>query len=557
MTEADVNEYLKVNSKNASFDHTANPLVTVLLPTYNRADFLPLAIESVLRQSYQRLELIIIRDGGQAVAPIVQSYNDDRIRFIDRAENRGKAASLNEAIGIARGSYISYLDDDDVWYPNHLQVLLEALQQHPKFGLAYTDLYKAHYRSLPGSRRLVLAKNIEISRDFDRLLMLQFNHVLHVSLMHRRDLLNKAGLYNENLNVLIDWDLTRRLCFYTDFLHVPVVTGEYYAAIENSDRVSIQRRKNVNDYVRNVLTIRSSRPPKPWPYIQDVSVVILHDKADDALMQTLRLLWGHSFYPHQVYLPLTSQEFQKVESGFPNLVHVDTPQACDPNHRLDRVLEVCEGDYVAIIPTGLTVASDEACFIERSLNPLLMLSQENCAFEIVESDSDHWGAIFRMSQLQQARKRFPDKEIRWAAQASGIDIRKPREAEYPFQFDNLLTAVTDLQQDGQWIRAERVMEYMSEHYGNTDWMQTLRANALYWAGRIEEASLIAHQLNQVRPTVACLLIEARCNKKSGQFQKAAALFRRAQDILDGNHIGLLKSSNNHVFQTHYSDKGCV
>jgi glycosyltransferase involved in cell wall biosynthesis len=546
-----------MNPERTYDDNGTGPLVTVLLATYNRAAFLPVAIESVLRQDFENFELFVIRDGGEGVAPIVHAYADARIRFIDRAENRGKAASLNEAIAMARGEYIAYLDDDDIWYPNHLRVLADALRRYPEYGAAYSDLYKTHYRLLPGLRRQVLAKNVEISRDFDRWLMLQFNHVLHVSVMHRRELLNRAGPYNEQLNVLIDWDLTRRLCFYTDFLHVPVVTGEYYAAIENSDRMSIQRRKNVRDYVRNVLTIRSHRPPKPWPHLHDLSVVILHEKADEALMQTLRLLWGHSFYPHQVYMSLPIAEFEKVRSAFPNLVNIETAPSDDAKRRLDRVLAVCEGTCVAIVPVGLSVASEESCFLARSLYPLLMSSQRNIAYEIVEADPVRWGAVFRKTELRQLRLHYPHLNIQQAAQAAGMDVRKPREAEYPFQFDNLLTAVTDLQQAGQWSKAAKALNYMAEHYGNHDWMQTLVANALYRAGQVEAALNLIHPLNRHRPTVARLLIEARCQKHNHQYQKALRLYQHAQNIVDGGQARDAAACVTSGTQTDFPDQGCV
>ncbi|MHC4237956.1 MAG: glycosyltransferase family 2 protein, partial [Planctomycetota bacterium] len=130
-----------------------DPLVTVLLPTYNRPRSLSTAIDSVLAQSYSQFELIVIRDGGQPIASIMQSYDDARIVLIDRDENRGKAASLNEALARAKGQYVCYLDDDDQWYSNHIQTLVHALEDNPEYGLAYSDLYKVHYRALSGSRR--------------------------------------------------------------------------------------------------------------------------------------------------------------------------------------------------------------------------------------------------------------------------------------------------------------------------------------------------------------------------------------------------------------------
>ncbi len=277
------------------------PLVSVLMSSYNRHEYISEAIESVLRQSYANFELIVIRDGGTELRHIVCKYDDSRIIFIDRDENRGKAHSLNQAIERARGKYICYLDDDDIYYPHHIKVLVEALESQDECQVAYSDLYKAHCRIEPDGSRTVLSKNVEVSRDFNRTVMLQFNHVLHVSLMHRRDLFDKAGLYNEKVKVLIDWDLTRRLSFYTDFKHIYEVTGEFYAPVGDSDRISIKRRKNKTDYIWTVLTIRSTRPPKPWPKVNDLSVIVLADRLDDQAEQMIRDIWSHVYRMAESY----------------------------------------------------------------------------------------------------------------------------------------------------------------------------------------------------------------------------------------------------------------
>ena len=93
---------------------------------------------------------------------------------------------------------------------SHVETLVRALETQTDCQAAYSDLYRVYCEVRPGGDRVVLSKHVEISRDFDRFLMLYFNHVLHVSLMHRRDLLDKTGPYTESLNILIDWDITRR-----------------------------------------------------------------------------------------------------------------------------------------------------------------------------------------------------------------------------------------------------------------------------------------------------------------------------------------------------------
>jgi hypothetical protein len=509
-----------------------NPLVTVLLPTHNRPESVSAAIDSVLAQSHSEFELIVIRDGGEPIASIMQNYDDSRICLIDRDENRGKAASLNEALHQAEGKYICYLDDDDRWYSHHIQTLVQALEKNADYGLAYSDLYKVHYRPLSVGRRQILAKNLEISRDFDRMLMFQFNHVLHVSLMHRRDLLDQAGPYNEDLKVLIDWDLTRRLCFYTDFLHIPSVTGEYYASVGECDRISVQQRKDTGSYLRNLLTIRSTRPPKPWPCAKEMAVIVLHDRCDEVLTKSLADLWSHGYYPCRIYIPLPASELDRLQTAVPNIVRVPVSEAAAEGQKIDAVLAVAEGDYLALVPTGLPVEHDQVSFLERSLYPLIQNGEPNVAYEIVEADQHRWGAVFRRVDVVHLRKTCPDRPVREAALASGITIRKPVFSDYPFQFDNLLTVAGQFERQGRWQDAAQVYELMAQRHGNVLWMQTLRANALFQAGSLQEAETMIRELNQTHPTPARLIIESRIHRKKENWSDAIRLYQHAKTILD-------------------------
>lgn len=511
------------------------PLVTVLISTYNRPRYLAEALASIVAQTWTNLDIILVRDGGLPVRDAIAEFLDDpRLTFIDRDQNRGLPYSFNEALSRARGEYVCYLGDDDKFYPFHVETLLHAMLGQDRCQVVYGDLYKAHCRVMPDGRRIVLAKNVEISRDFDRMLMLQFNHALHVSLLHRRDLLDKTGPYNENLNVMIDWDLTRRLCFFTDFLHVPIVTGEFYAPVGDCDRISIQRRKNAEEYLHNVLAIRSTRPKKPWPCMNDLSVIVLPGTESPA--QMLRDLWSHCYYPNQFYVPLSPSEKTRFETHVPNVVPVAVAEGASPEARADAVLKVCQGNYIAIVPDRIQIPSAEVSFFERSLYPLMETSERQLGYELVEATPDNWGGVFRTTELAAARLKNPHLPLVESIRAADITIKRPTSKDFPFQFDNLINVAAQQGREGNWIQAAQLYDVAAERFDNNLWMQTLKANALYQHGRWELAATLAAQLNRTRPTVARLMIEGRARQKLGHFAAAAALFRRAEIILDGRRI---------------------
>ena len=119
-----------------------NPRVSAIVTTYNRAAMLPRAVRSVLAQTYEDYELIIVDDCSTDDTPeVIRTFADPRIRAVRQADNAGVSAARNTGIRLARGEYVALLDDDDEWLPRKLQRQVAALDaSDPGVGLAYTWL---------------------------------------------------------------------------------------------------------------------------------------------------------------------------------------------------------------------------------------------------------------------------------------------------------------------------------------------------------------------------------------------------------------------------------
>ncbi len=518
---------------NHSYDKNSGPLVTALIPTYNRPYYLSVAIESVVRQDYENLEIFVMNDGGQDVTDVVESFGDPRIIFINGEENRGLPYRLNEALAKAQGKYVCYLGDDDLFYRHHVSTLVDVLENKTDCHVAYSDLYKTYCRVNADGSRTVLSKIVEVSRDFDRFFMFYFNHALHVSLMHRRDLLDRAGPYNENLNVLIDWDLTKRLVFYSDFHHIHDITGEFYASMGESDRISVQRRKDKKDYTRNVMAIRTTRPPKPWPKVDDMSVIFTADRFDQQAGNTLGLIWRHTFYPYEVYLPVPWRDFAAINTEMPNLVNVPLRRGCSADEQVDACLAVCQGDYVTIVPRGYPICE---MWMEDPLYALLNGAADRPGLELELSGDKLWAAVVRKEVLMQARRQFAHLPVRESLKRAGINLERLKPDDISFQFDELYNEARDNEENGNWATAAQIYEYIADNHKNEVWMKGLAARSFYKAGEFKRALEYSHQVNEERPTVDTLLTEAKICRARNEFNTAISLLEQAEEILEGRQL---------------------
>lgn len=115
------------------------PLVSIVLCTYNRADLLPRAIDSVQRQTYEHWQLVIVDDGStDGTARIVDRFMTKEPRIVAvRQQNRGLALARNVGIAVAEGDFVAFLDSDDELKPDHLAVRVKYMRAHPKVDMVY------------------------------------------------------------------------------------------------------------------------------------------------------------------------------------------------------------------------------------------------------------------------------------------------------------------------------------------------------------------------------------------------------------------------------------
>ena len=145
------------------------PKVSVLLSVHNHEDYVGAAIESVLRQTYQEWELIIIDDCSEdGSADVIRKYQDDRIQFYQAEENQGAILIFNELLRKAGGEYIASIDSDDIWYDNKLEEQIAYLEQHREMAACFSwaefidqggDLYSITHKECDCDIRLFMHEN--------------------------------------------------------------------------------------------------------------------------------------------------------------------------------------------------------------------------------------------------------------------------------------------------------------------------------------------------------------------------------------------------------------
>lgn len=195
---------------------TKSPSVSVILPTYNRADVLGRAIESVLNQSYSDFELIVINSGGEEAKAVVDEFDDERIVYLYQ-DPAGLGAARNLGIEKARAEFIALQDDDDEWFPEKLAKQMQLFQRAPKeVGVVYSTVWKRDGEE----RKRVPAESFDSTEgDIQRSLWRQ-NFVSPQTAVVRATCFDEVGRFDESLGALEDWEMWLRTAQQFEFRHI-------------------------------------------------------------------------------------------------------------------------------------------------------------------------------------------------------------------------------------------------------------------------------------------------------------------------------------------------
>lgn len=234
------------------------PLVSVVIATYNMGQYLPLAIDSVLNQSWSNLEVVVIDDGSQDDTPeqMTRYEKDTRVRYFP-TENRGQPQAKNKGLQESKGDFIAFCDADDLWQPCKLEVQIPYFE-NPEVGVVYSEVSYIDQHGDPVDKEIPYERHSGTVTD--KLVIKNF--VPFGTAVIRSACLDKDGTFDENLPMGIDWDLWLRYSMNWQFQYVPEATYTYRIWPGQMSKNYIGRYKNAFLILEKFLAAHPDALPK-------------------------------------------------------------------------------------------------------------------------------------------------------------------------------------------------------------------------------------------------------------------------------------------------------
>lgn len=262
------------------------PVISVIMPVYNRAEFVTDAIASVLAQSYPDFELIVIDDGStDGTAAAVKAVDDDRIRPITLPENSGPSAARNAGLAAAQGEIIAYLDSDNAWDDRYLAAVVGAFKTLPDADAVYSGimLYR-HTDSSPFAVRY---------GHYHRALLENNNYIDMNIFSHRRRLMDRISGFDRTLKRYEDHDFILRAAEAGTVYSVPVLLCRYYYEKADNTITADPRYESHLNIIREHLHVRNSARLKAADQAgldHPVAVIIPNWQSFDEIKECLNAL---------------------------------------------------------------------------------------------------------------------------------------------------------------------------------------------------------------------------------------------------------------------------
>ena len=202
-------------------------MVSVVIPTYNRAQLVSRGIESVLKQTYRDIEVIVVDDASNDnTTDVINAIGDQRIRYVKHQVNKGVSESRNTGIKIAKGQLVGFLDSDDEWLPEKLRKQVDRFSQVPDdTGLVYGACLFVDEKTKKPIRVVTPKKRGDVFKD-----MLMGDFVMSPTPLVKRECFDRAGLFDRDFSTSEDWDMWLRIAQHYKFDFVRDLVAKYYVS---------------------------------------------------------------------------------------------------------------------------------------------------------------------------------------------------------------------------------------------------------------------------------------------------------------------------------------
>lgn len=272
-----------------------DPLVSVIIPTYNRAEYVAQAVESVLNQTYSEIETIVVDDGSTDSTPEVLRKYQDKINYIYQ-ERSERSKARNEGFRHSKGDCIAFLDSDDVWLPTKIEKQVRVFNEQPDVGLVYTGIQFIDTNGAPCSGRLCWDEPVREALYED----LMTHNVITGSLSSiivLRECLDRVGLFDESMIACEDLDLYRRIAKYYEFhkIDLPLVKVRIHG-----DNTQAEFSTMAKGWEVTISKISQDTPPE-FEYYKYEAIIKVLSKIAALRKQDARLRSFFSFFTRSLF----------------------------------------------------------------------------------------------------------------------------------------------------------------------------------------------------------------------------------------------------------------
>lgn len=255
--------------------------VSIIVPTYNRPDFLHRALLSALKQTYENVEIVVVNDCGSIDAKIVSDYfGSEKIKYFEHETNKGLAHTRNTAILKSSGDYLCYLDDDDELLPNHVECLMSNISYVDKSAVVYSDANYIHMNKNDNGTYSITNQYVKRSGHYNYKQLLIHNIAPPLCFLTKKQIVIQAGLFDDTMRSHEDWDMWLRIARFTTLKYVPVTTCNY-TVIDNSNTNLSKNYSNMLETMRIVYD-------KTRKYVFDSSII----GQQELFYSNVKHMWG-------------------------------------------------------------------------------------------------------------------------------------------------------------------------------------------------------------------------------------------------------------------------